>query len=93
MSLDKVNCEHLAKQDTTCSELISYSESQIEEWQQKIRDFIKSIVFFKKQESSGVPFPAKRAGIQSRHKEITSDVYALICVNCIIQFYCRFIFL
>jgi hypothetical protein len=57
MSVDERNSKSKAKQDTTWGDLIKEAQSQIEKHQSKILALRKSIKYFKKEESSGVPFP------------------------------------
>jgi hypothetical protein len=57
MSIDIVNAKGLTKKDITWDSLVSDSESQIKVYRQKIEELRKSIKFFKKKASLGVPFP------------------------------------
>lgn len=64
MSTDNVNGKTKANQDINWGVLIEHSESEIKVLQRRIEQLRKSSVFFKKQQSSGVPFPIKK---RSRH--------------------------
>ncbi len=68
MSSTIVNQEKKEKTDAGWSELIVYSESAIEAYTQKIKNLRKSLIFFKQQAQSGVPFPLEKEG---RHKELS----------------------
>jgi len=68
MSTDNVNVEEKGKTDTTWSELIEGSELEIRACREKINALRKSIIFFKKQQSMGVPFPLEKI---NRHTEIS----------------------
>jgi hypothetical protein len=65
MSLDKVNGKDNTKKDIDWTDLISYSEEEILAHQTKIKAIRKSLIFFKKQAESGIPFRPEK---QSRHK-------------------------
>lgn len=49
--------EENEKKDITFDALVTYTEAQIKTHQNKIKELRKSLVFFKKQASLGVPFP------------------------------------
>jgi hypothetical protein len=68
MSRDIVNSESETKQDISWDSLISASESKIKEFRGQIGKLRKSLVFFKKQRDSGVPFPINKKG---RHLKIS----------------------
>jgi hypothetical protein len=57
MSVDKVNENRETRLDITWDKLIYDSEVEIESCKDKISKLRKSIEFFKKQESMGIPFP------------------------------------
>jgi hypothetical protein len=68
MSRDVVKGEQNSKKHITFETLVTDTEARIEEYQGKIKALRKSLVFFKKQESSGVPFPVLGG---YRHKKIS----------------------
>ena len=68
MSRDNSTSEQSEKKHVTFEALIADTEARILEHQVKIKTLRKSLVFFKKQASSGTPFPALE-GI--RHKGIS----------------------
>ena len=68
MSCTSVNREEKTKKDITWSHLIADSDAQIKAMSTRIKKLRKSIVFFKKQEASGVPFPVPE---ENRHKEFS----------------------
>ena len=68
MSIDTVKHEHKTKKDVDWGDLVEHSESEIRAHQEKIKELRKSLSFFKKQASCGVPFPVE---IPHRHKEIS----------------------
>jgi hypothetical protein len=68
MSIDSVNEKEKAKQDINWSTLIEHSEAEIKACRDKIKTLTKSLVFFKKQADSGIPFPLKK---DARHKELS----------------------
>ena len=53
------------------NELITDSEAKIKTCQSQIDALSKSIVFFKKQESLGIPFPAKDKQKVKRHEVLS----------------------
>jgi hypothetical protein len=57
MSRDNTRSEKIGKQDITFDSLISDTEARIMEYEHKIKMLRKSLIFFKKQASSGIPFP------------------------------------
>jgi hypothetical protein len=68
MSTDNVKSKKSTRDSVTWNSLIMESESQIAICRKKIRDLSKSLRFFKKQESSGVPFPPS-SGVGGREKQ------------------------
>ena len=66
MSVDSVKRKEEAKEDISWAGLIKDSEAEIAACQAKIRRLRKSLIFFKKQEASGVGFPAETI---TRHKK------------------------
>jgi hypothetical protein len=57
MSTKHVNNENLANKTSNWDVLIEHSEAKIVEFQKKVYEMRKSLKFFKKQRSSGIPFP------------------------------------
>jgi len=53
-----VKQEKCGKRSVAWEELISYSESAIEAYTEKIKALRKSLIFFKKQAYTGMPFPS-----------------------------------
>ena len=68
MPVDSVNNEHKTKADIDLKSLIDHSEAEISACRERIKILTKSLIFFKKQADSGVPFPRKK---DSRHEEIS----------------------
>lgn len=64
MSRDVCNREQNEKKHVTFETLISDTEARIKEHQSKVKALRKSLVFFKKQASLGIPLPALEG---SRH--------------------------
>ena len=60
MPIDKVNPENRQRQDITWSVLIGESEARMRACRKELCELRKSIIFFIKQESSGVPFPVPK---------------------------------
>jgi len=61
MSTDNVNNKKQKQQDITWDALVRESEVRIQAYRRQISDLRKSIIFFKKQESLGIPFPITKA--------------------------------
>ena len=68
MSRDIHNSEQNRKKHVTFEMLIADTEDRILEYQERIKKLRKSFVFFKKQASSGIPFPVLE---DTRHQEIS----------------------
>jgi hypothetical protein len=68
MSTDNVKGEGNKNIDINWDALIEHSESQIAEHSKRIKELRKSLLYFKKQVSAGIPFPAQP---DSRHKKIS----------------------
>ena len=62
MSRDNVKSEETVQQDILWSQLINDAEMRISRYKKEIERLKKSIGFFKKQESDGVPFPMRKTG-------------------------------
>ena len=68
MSRDSVNTKEKTKTDMTWKVLIEHSEAEIRACREKIKTLNKSLVFFKKQDESGMPFPLHG---EDRHGKIS----------------------
>ena len=68
MSRDAVNGEEKEKKDVNFNTLVADTEARILEYQNKIKNLRKSLVFFKKKADAGVPFPALD---DTRHTKIS----------------------
>lgn len=68
MPRDVSTREHNTKQDITWEALIKHSEAEIKKLVEKQGALRKSLIYFKKQAESGIPFPALGG---TRHKEIS----------------------
>jgi len=68
MYIDNVKGKEKGKKDINFETLACDTEARIREYQEKIKALRKSIVFFKKQASSGVPFPTIEP---NRHTKIS----------------------
>lgn len=66
MSRDNVNSKDEAKQDITWQDVIRDSEALILEHRGKIKELRKSLKFFKKKASEGIPYPGF-SGIRHKH--------------------------
>jgi hypothetical protein len=64
MSTHKVN-------EITWSTLIKDSETAIQTCRDKIKELRKSIVFFKKQQDAGNPFPVNNEHITNTHQDLS----------------------
>lgn len=58
MTTDKVNRKNRRQQDITWAVLIGETEARLRAYKKEVNALSKSLVFFKKQESSGIRFPA-----------------------------------
>jgi hypothetical protein len=68
MSRDTVNSKINPKRDTEWEALIERSEAEISACRERLRKLHKSLRFFKKQASSGTPFPLSG---EDRHQKIS----------------------
>ncbi len=68
MSTNNSGGKRTTKTDTTFESLVEDTEARIREYQAKINNLRKSLVFFKKQSSSGVQLPALG---EPRHEKIS----------------------
>ena len=60
MTTDKVNRKNRRQQDITWAVLIGETEARLRAYKKEVNALSKSLVFFKKQESSGIRFPAHK---------------------------------
>jgi hypothetical protein len=68
MSRDNYKHEKNTKKDINWIVLIQHTEAEIKTYSEKLSSLRKSLNFFKKQDSLGVPFPVPERG---RHKDLS----------------------